>query len=243
MIINVFKPKNWSSYDVVENVKSILAKKRGVGPGKKRNRKVKVGHAGTLDPLAEGVLIILTDEDTKKQSEIMSLEKEYLSKIAFGAKSSSYDLEQKLEFTDFADEAVKLEDLEKRLNKLLPKYIGKIDQTVPAYSATKVEGKRLYRVARKKIIPKEELPVKKVEIFDIKVESFRYEEISGYKERLPVLTATVRCGKGTYVRSLAHDLGEDIDIGGVLVGLTRTKVGDYDVKDSVKISELPSVLE
>lgn len=235
MIVNIYKPKNWTSFDVVAKVKSVLTEKRG-----KSGKKAKVGHAGTLDPLAEGVLIILTDEDTKKQSEIVGLEKEYLSKIAFGARSESYDLEKELEFSDVE---IDLGDLEKRLNRLLPKYIGEIDQTVPPYSAAKVEGKRLYSIARKKKIPREDLPVKKVEIFDIEVHSFKYEEIVGYKERLPVLTVTVRCGKGTYVRSLAHDLGEDLGVGGVLVGLTRTKVGDYDVKDAVKILEFPSLLE
>lgn len=228
MILNINKPKNWTSFDVVAKVRSDLRVNRGI-------KNIKVGHAGTLDPLAEGVLLVLTDKDTKKQSEFMQLPKEYLAKVAFGASSASYDLETPL---NFAPEAPSLEKLREQLPAALKIFIGEIEQTVPPYSAVKVNGKRLYREARKRELAKSELPVKRITIYSIEMISIVEEKISDYEILLPVLTCLVTCSSGTYIRSLAHDLGEQLDTTGVLVALTRTKVGDYTLEDSIPIAEV-----
>lgn len=220
VIINVYKEKDWTSFDVVAKLRGVLNTK-------------KVGHAGTLDPLAEGVLVILTDDDTKKQAEIMNLEKEYLAEIAFGAQSPTYDLEQRL---TFVEQKVDLDKLKRDLSNALDKYIGEFDQKVPPYSAVKVEGKKLYEKARKGDVSVEKLPTKKVVVRSIQLEDLKEKEIQG--NPLPVVILRITCSKGFYVRSLAHDLGRDLGVGGVLVGLTRTKVGDYTIEDAKKIDEL-----
>jgi tRNA pseudouridine55 synthase len=208
MILNVYKEKGWTSFDVVAKVRGMLGKKR------------KVGHAGTLDPLAEGVLIVLTDEDTKKQNEFMNLKKEYQAKIAFGITTPTYDLEV---LPDVSDKQLGLEEIKKLLTDLLPKYIGEIDQKVPGFSAVKVDGKRLYKQARSGDIDEDKLPVKRVTIYNIKVLDSGNESIEtkeGIKE-FPVITIKVECSSGTYIRSLAHDLGNDLGTGALLVPLRK----------------------
>ncbi len=225
MILNVYKEKGWTSFDVVAKIRGILGRKR------------KVGHAGTLDPLAEGVLIVLTDEDTKKQNEFMNLKKEYEAEIAFGITTPTYDLEV---LPDVSSKQLNLEEILKLLKDLLPKYIGEIDQKVPSYSAVKVDGKRLYRQARSGDINEDTLSVKRVTIYDIKILSSGIESIEtkeGIKE-FPVITIKVECSSGTYIRSLAHDLGKDLGTGAVLFSLTRTGIGDFKVSESKKITEL-----
>ncbi|MFZ2663795.1 MAG: tRNA pseudouridine(55) synthase TruB [Patescibacteria group bacterium] len=225
MILNIYKEKCWTSFDVVAKIRGMLGKKR------------KVGHAGTLDPLAEGVLIVLTDEDTKKQNEFMTLKKEYEAKIAFGITTPTYDLEV---LPDVSNKQLSLEEILGSLKDLLPKYIGGIDQKVPSYSAVKVDGKRLYKQARSGDVDEDKLPVKRVTIYNIKLLNNSVEKIEtkgGIKE-FPIVTIKIECSSGTYVRSLAHDLGEDLGIGAVLVNLVRTKVGDFKVFDSRKITEL-----
>jgi len=215
--LNVYKEKDWTSFDVVAKIRGLLG-----------GRKRKVGHAGTLDPLAEGVLIILTDGDTKKQQDFMRLEKEYVCEISFGAASPTYDLEGPLSYKDIPRDL----DIERELEILLPKYIGEIEQRVPPYSAVKVQGKPLYKKARAGQLVEGELPFKKVTIFNI-------EKLGYYqKNNLPTVNLKISCSKGTYIRSLAHDLGEDLGVGGVLVSLVRTKIGDYTVEAAKKVTEL-----
>ena len=218
MILNVYKEKDWTSFDVVAKIRGLL------GGGRKR----KVGHAGTLDPLAEGVLIVLTDEDTKKQQSFMNLEKEYVCEISFGATSPTYDMEGPLSYKDIPRDL----DIEKELEILLPKYVGDIEQKVPPYSAVKVQGKPLYKKARAGDISKDELPTKEITIFNIEKLGF-YE-----KGKLSTMKLRINCSKGTYIRSLAHDLGEDLAVGGVLASLVRTKVGKYAVETAKRIAEL-----
>ena len=219
MILNVYKEKNWTSFDVVAKVRSMLGGKR------------KVGHAGTLDPLAEGVLIVLTDEDTKKQKEFMNMEKVYVAKIAFGITTPMYDLEV---LPDVSEMQISLKEVNKILEKMLPKYIGEITQKVPAYSAVKVKGKTLYKEARKGRLSDIKLPVKRITIYKIEVLGGVTEEIETKEEKLkfPVVKMKVRCSSGSYIRSLAHDLGEELGCGAVLVSLLRTKVGDFVVGKS-----------
>ncbi len=216
MILNIYKPKGLTSFDVVAKVRKGLNIK-------------KVGHAGTLDPLAEGVLIVLTDKDTKKQDELMGQEKEYIADIAFGATTPSYDLETKLEYSDGQ---IELDELKERLQEILPTFIGKIKQKVPAYSAVKVKGKRLYKDARAGKVDKKILPVREVYIRDINIqEVFFNNELN-----LPSAKIKITTGSGFYVRSFAHDLGEIVSTGAVLTGLLRSRVGSFTSEESKDIS-------
>ena len=224
MILNIYKPKHWTSFDVVAKTRSILKTK-------------KVGHAGTLDPLAEGVLIVLTDKDTKRQSEFMKLSKEYQAEIGFGLKSPTYDLEGPVELK-YSN--ILLTEFEERVPGIIKNYIGNIKQRVPPYSAVKVQGKRLYKRARLGDVQKEKLPIKEITIYYIENIGFRYQLLTAGNTdvEVPVMNCTVTCSSGTYIRSLAHDIGEDIGTGAVLVKLVRTRVGDYKLEDSLNMTEL-----
>jgi len=211
MILNIFKEKNWTSFDVVAKVRGILGEK-------------KVGHAGTLDPLAEGVLIVLTGKDTKKQSEFMGMEKEYVAEFGLGLDSKTYDLEV---LPHTVDSNINFEEK-------LKKYVGRIKQKVPPYSALKVKGKTLYKEARKGNIDETKLPVKEITIHRIDILDKYEVELEtdlGFKV-VSIVKAKIVCSSGTYIRSLAHDLDS------VLVSLVRTRIGDYKVEDSVRVSEL-----
>lgn len=231
MILNIYKEKDWTSHDVVAKVKNLLNTYEKLPP--KIARKRKVGHAGTLDPLAEGVLIVLTDHDTRRQQEFIGYPKEYECEIAFGAKSDTYDLEGDLTYSAMPENF----DLPRLLTPLLDKYRGEFSQTVPPYSAVKIRGKKLYEESRRGKIDKLTLPVKKVNIYQLDVLGF------DQYENLPTVKLKMLCSKGTYVRSLAHDLGEEMGVGGVLVFLVRTKVGNYSTRTAVKISELEAKLK
>lgn len=246
MILNVYKPKNWTSFDVVAKVRGMLNSKAKVldkeiqlkTRGKVKRKKIKVGHAGTLDPLAEGVLIVLTSEDTKKQDLIMKKPKEYVAEIAFGAKSPTYDLEGDL---TYSDEIPTIEEVRENIEKLLPNYLGEIQQKVPGFSAAKINGKRLYEKAREGNLSEDEIPTKNVVIHSFDIGDIYIEKV-GEKD-LPVLKCTVVCGSGTYLRSIAHDLGADMYCGGVLVSLVRTRVGDYKIDSSLTIEEIEKKLD
>ncbi len=234
MILNIYKEKSWTSFDVVAKIKGMLRGKYGGGKIKKVE---KVGHAGTLDPLAEGVLIVLTGNDTKRQDEFMKMEKTYLSEIAFGITTPTYDLEI---IPNVNDKQMKLNEINKELNKILSEFVGIINQKVPPYSAVKVGGKRLYKKARKGEIKEDSIPLKNISIYEINILNSKEIEIEtkiGLKT-FPVFEIEVRCSSGTYIRSLANDLGRRIGTGATLVDLTRTKIGNFEVKDSVKISDL-----
>ncbi len=223
MILNVYKPKDWTSFDVVAEIRGILGVK-------------KAGHAGTLDPLAEGVLIVLTGKDTKKQADFMEMEKEYVAKIAFGAESPTYDLEM----TPILVDAVSSDAVYKKLDEVLPDFIGEIDQIVPPYSAKKIGGRAMYKLARKG----EEVPEirKKVVIHSIEIieKGVCTIETDRGPVKLPCPTFKIRCSSGTYVRSLAYELGRKIGSGGVLAHLMRSAVGDCRIEDSAKIEDLSS---
>jgi len=221
MILNVYKPKNWTSFDVVAKIRGVLKVK-------------KAGHAGTLDPLAEGVLIVLTGEDTKRQAEFMKLEKEYVAKIAFGAESPTYDLEVA---PTLVAKTLPVE-VYKKLEEILSDFVGEIDQVVPSYSAKKIEGKEMYKMARKGAevpVVKKRVAIKSIEIVENGICTI--ETNAGLME-LPCSTMKIRCSSGTYVRSLAHELGRKIGTGGVLVSLLRSAVGDCRVENSIKIEDL-----
>ncbi len=229
MILNVYKPRVWTSNDVVQKIKHSCGFK-------------KVGHAGTLDPLAEGVLLVLTDADTKKQSEFMGLDKQYLVRVAFGYTSDSYDLgtQMREEGRQIASGLTSMD-----LQSVLLKYIGAIEQQVPAYSAVHVDGNRLYELARTNTVLEKDLPVKKIQFYDIKVTSFKNNEqifYPGLKPHGEIVCTTaeilVNCGKGTYIRSLVRDIGNDLKCGAVAVSLVRQKIGDYSIEQSLTIDEV-----
>jgi tRNA pseudouridine55 synthase len=220
MILNIYKELHWTSFDVVAKLRGILKTK-------------KIGHAGTLDPLAEGVLIVLTDKDTKNQEDLMLKTKEYIAEIGFGISSETWDLE---DLPKFVGSLPTQRQIETQLNN----FIGNITQQIPLYSAKKVNGKELYKYARQGKNPTTSLPFKNVTVHDISIMSFeeRYVETSDGEMLIPVLTCLITCSAGTYIRSIAHELGVCVGSDAVLLKLVRTKVGDFGIDSAVKVGEL-----
>jgi tRNA pseudouridine55 synthase len=229
MIQNIYKPRGVSSFFVVKQVK-------------KRSNIKKVGHAGTLDPLAEGVLVILTGDDTKKQDQVMKQDKEYIAEVTFGITTATYDME----FTPTLQKEITLAELQATLPKFFDKYTGEFEQKIPHYSAKKVEGKALYKLARAnspKLLDREFF--KKVRIDEIKVLSYGEKEVDVITEndgetekvKLPYVELKVTCSHGTYLRSLAYDLGQDLGTGATLTKLVRTKVGNFSIENAIKLEE------
>lgn len=207
-IIPVYKPKGMTSFEVVRRVRNELKVR-------------KVGHAGTLDPLAEGLLILLIGSKTKLMDDFLKLNKEYLAVLKLGFSSKSYDLE-----TNVVEQTSDLSFSEDRIREILKKYTGKIEQVPPEYSATWIGGKRAYNLARRGV--KFELKPKSVTIYEIKIESYL----------TPFLKLTVSCSSGTYVRSLVRDIGDDLGCGAVLTELVRTRIGPYKAEEAVKLDEM-----
>ncbi len=207
-IIPVFKPKGITSFEVVRRVRRELKIK-------------KVGHAGTLDPLAEGLLIILTGNKTKLMDEFLKFDKEYLATFRLGVTSKSFDLE-----TDLIEQTSQINFSEIQISEAFKKYIGSIEQIPPEYSAAWVDGKRAYNLARRG--EKFELKAKRVSISKIEIDTFI----------APFLKLKIVCSSGTYIRSLARDIGRDLGCGAVLTGLIRTRIGSYKADEAVKLDEL-----
>jgi len=226
MILNIYKEKGWTSFDVVAKLRSLLKTK-------------KIGHAGTLDPLAEGVLIVLTDSDTKRQDEFMHMEKEYEADVVFGATSPTLDLEGPISFSDIEiTKYLKSKDLKKILLPILKNYTGEFEQTVPAYSAKKLGGKELYKLARSGKLNVSDLPTKKVHVKSISlVRIFSTTKLNGGLD-LPVVTLNIVCNSGFYVRSLADALGKELGLGALTLRILRKRVGDFSVGGSRKIKDL-----
>lgn len=218
-ILLIDKPLEWSSFQAVNKIKWAIRKAFNL-------RKIKVGHAGTLDPLATGLLVICTGKFTKKIPELQGMVKEYTGTITLGATRPSYDMETEID-AEYPTEHITREVVEKALMH----FKGVIDQYPPVFSALKKDGKRLYEFARKgqevKIEPR------KVEIHEFEITSFE----------LPELQFRVVCSKGTYIRSLAHDLGKAVASGGYLSALRRTKIGDLNVSNAISPLEFPEMLE
>ncbi|MBC8173440.1 MAG: tRNA pseudouridine(55) synthase TruB [Chitinophagales bacterium] len=202
------KPKFWTSHDVVAKVRKELISYCG-------EKKLKVGHAGTLDPLASGLLILATGAFTKRIDEIQQAPKEYTGIIYLGATTPSYDRETEI------DNRYSLEEVtHEKIYAAAKNFIGETDQTPPIHSAIKQEGKPVYLQARK---GKDVF----LQARKITITNFEIPHID-----LPLVSFRVNCSKGTYIRSLAYDLGKKLNCGGHLYELTRTKIGTYDVKDS-----------
>ena len=212
------KPVGWSSFDVVRKIRFLIKKKYSL-------KKIKIGHAGTLDPLATGLLIICTGKYTKRISSIQKQQKTYTGVITLGATTASYDLETKINNT-FETKHITKKLIEKTVNK----FIGEIDQKPPVFSALKQDGERLYKKARRG--EKIKLKSRKVTIHSFEITSFK----------MPNATFKICCSKGTYIRSIAHDFGMALDSGGHLSSLSRTAIGNHLLEDALDISEFEQIL-
>lgn len=215
------KPYRWTSFDAVAKVRWLLCRKLGV-------KKLKVGHAGTLDPLATGVVIVCTGRATKRIDELQAHTKEYVATLQLGATTPSFDLEKEI------DQTYPTEHITRSLiDEILPRFRGRIEQVPPAFSACKVDGDRAYKLARKG----EEVKLKaKILVID-------ELEVLEFDEQKMQLTLRIVCSKGTYIRALARDIGEALNSGAHLTALRRTRVGDIRVEDCMQISDFPEWLD
>ncbi|WP_411029008.1 tRNA pseudouridine(55) synthase TruB [Spongiimicrobium sp. 3-5] len=204
-LLLIDKPLKWTSFQAVNSVKWAIRKKFDL-------KKIKVGHAGTLDPLATGLLLICTGKFTKKISELQGQEKEYTGTITLGATTPSYDLESEVDHTYPITHLT-----EKSIYDTAMHFIGEIQQIPPIFSALKKDGKRLYQYARQG------------EEVEIKSRTVHVREFEITKINLPEVGFRICCSKGTYIRSLAHDFGKALGSGGYLSELRRTKIGYYNV--------------
>lgn len=208
-LILIDKPYRWTSFDVVKSVKGQARRISGI-------KRIKVGHAGTLDPLATGLLLICTGKKTKEIESYQAQEKEYTGTIFLGATTPCFDLEQEIDYRfDIANITPE------QVQQTATQFLGEIDQTPPMFSAIKIDGKRAYEYARNDEEVK--IKAKKITIFDF--ELTRIE--------LPEIDFRIRCSKGTYIRSIARDFGLALNNGAHLTALRRTKIGDFDVKDAM----------
>ena len=212
LLIN--KPPEWTSFDVVKKVRNLIKKKLQIN-------KIKVGHAGTLDPLATGLLIVCTGKFTKRIDEIQRQRKCYTGHFTLGASTPSFDLETKVNQTFETAHITK-----QLLEEVVKQFEGEINQIPPIFSALKKDGERLYKLVRKN---------KKVEIESRKVtiHSFKITKIN-----IPEVSFKISCSKGTYIRSIANDFGKALNSGAHLSELCRTKIGEYDLKQATNIKEL-----
>lgn len=207
----VDKPLEWSSFDVVNKLRYQLKQKTGV-------KRFKVGHAGTLDPLASGLLIICCGKATKTIDSYMGMPKEYTGTIVLGASRPSYDMETEIDHT-FDISGITEEDVRKAVQT----FVGDIQQVPPLFSAKKIDGKRAYEYAREGV---------KIEMKSNSITIHSYEIT---RVELPEVDFKIQCSKGTYIRSLAHDLGVALNNGGYLKALRRTAIGDFKVTDAMSV--------
>ncbi|MCM1451383.1 MAG: tRNA pseudouridine(55) synthase TruB [Clostridium sp.] len=217
-ILYIDKPLGWTSFDAVKRLRGALARRTGI-------KKIKVGHAGTLDPLATGVMLICTGRATKRIEELQSGVKEYVAKMALGATTPSFDLETEIDATYPTDHITR-----EMVVQTLKKFVGTIEQVPPSYSACKVDGQRAYHAARKgknvELKPKT-LAIDEIELLDFSPKS---------------ITVRVVCSKGTYIRALARDIGAALGSGAHLAALRRTRVGDAGIEDCLSIPQAEELI-
>ncbi len=211
-VLLIDKPKGMSSFGVVARVRRQLSKEVG--------HKVKVGHTGTLDPFATGLLILLAGKATKRSGEFLKLDKWYEATVRLGAVSTTGDVEGEISENDDAKEPSVEE-----VKRVLKEFTGEILQKVPRYSAVKINGRRAYDLARKGV--KVEMPTRQVTVYALELVSYKWPEL------------VIRChvSSGTYIRALGEDIGARLGVGGYLTELRRTRVGEYKVEDAVKLKE------
>lgn len=212
------KPLHWTSFDLVNKIRYKISRFLNV-------KKIKVGHAGTLDPLATGVMIICTGKATKRIEEFQYQTKEYIATLRLGATTPSFDLETEI------DNTYETKHITKELvEQTLPKFMGSIEQIPPAFSACKINGNRSYELARKGI--EVELKPKLLVIDEIELMNYQPEEIK----------IRVVCSKGTYIRALARDIGSSLQSGAHLIALERTKIGNITLDDCMNINDFDALL-
>ncbi|MCE5225053.1 MAG: tRNA pseudouridine(55) synthase TruB [Porphyromonadaceae bacterium] len=213
------KPLRWTSFDLVNKFRYKLSKKLRV-------KKIKVGHAGTLDPLATGVMIICTGRATKRIEEFQYQTKEYVATLKLGETTPSFDLEKEV------DGVYPTEHITKTMvDEVLLSFVGKIQQVPPVFSACKVDGKRAYELARKG------------EEVELKAKTLVIDEIELLLCELPVIKIRVVCSKGTYIRALARDIGVALNTGAHLIGLERTRIGDVTLDQCMNAEDIDAFLE
>ena len=215
------KPYTWTSFNLVSRVRYLICQRLGV-------RRLKVGHAGTLDPLATGVMTICTGRATKQIDELQAKTKEYVATLQLGATTPSFDLEKPIDAVYDTSHITR-----SLIESVLPQFTGRIEQVPPAFSACKIGGKRAYDLARKgKDV---ELKPKVLVIDEI--------EIVDFDSNLMQLSLRIVCSKGTYIRALARDIGQALQSGAHLISLRRTRVGNICVEDCMKIDDFPLWLD
>lgn len=213
-ILYVNKPLHWTSFRLVKVIRAKLCAKLGI-------KKLKVGHAGTLDPLATGVMIVCTGKKTKQIERLQAGVKEYTATIRLGATTPSFDLETEV------DAVYPVEHItEEMVRECLQKFVGEIEQIPPAYSAVKVNGQRAYDLARKDVA------------FELKPKILVIDSIELKDYDLPNIEVSIACSKGTYIRALARDIGESLNSGGHLTSLVRTRVGEATLDKCLEVDEL-----
>lgn len=220
VILNIDKPYAMSSFGALAHIRYLLTKKM--------RYKVKVGHAGTLDPLATGVLILCTGKKTKEIETLQAHTKEYVATLQLGASTASHDMEHPV------DEVFPTEQITReRIEQVLTSFVGDVQQVPPVYSAVCVNGKRAYQLSRKG------------KDFEIKAKTVHIEEIEllHFDEEMMQMSIRVVCGKGTYIRSLARDIGEALDSAAYLTSLCRTRVGDISLQLCITLEQFPKWLE
>ena len=217
-ILYIDKPLGWTSFDAVKRLRGALTRRLG-------NKKIKVGHAGTLDPLASGVMIVTTGRATKQIEQLQAGVKEYIAEIALGATTPSFDLETEVDATYPTAHITR-----QLVEEALLRFHGTIEQVPPAFSAVKIDGRRAYDMARKG--REVNLKPKTLVIDEIELLDFAPEKI----------TVRVVCSKGTYIRALARDIGEALDSGAHLTALRRTRVGDVGIADCLTIDMVAELI-
>ena len=218
-IIYIDKPLHWTSFDAVKRIRGTLTRRLKV-------KKLKVGHAGTLDPLATGVMIICTGKATKRIDELQAGVKEYIATIALGATTPSFDLETEIDATYPTDHITK-----ELVEETLTRFTGEIEQVPPAFSACKVDGKRAYKMARKG----QEVELKAKLLVIDEIELLEYSPTS--------IVVRVVCSKGTYIRALARDIGQALNSGGHLTALRRTRVGNISIDQCRAVEQAIDMLQ
>ena len=217
-VLLINKPYNWTSFQLVNKIKWLIKKKFNL-------KSIKIGHAGTLDPLAKGLMIIVSGKKTKQIINYQNLDKTYVGTFILGSTTKSYDLETPIYKTFNVDHISS-----KELNQVKKNFLGIIKQTPPIFSAIKKDGKRLYEYARnneKILIPKREIEIRKL---DLDIQNF------------PEIKFIVECTKGTYIRSLVYDIGLSLNSGAHLTSLCREKIGEYSLKDAMTIDYFEKIL-
>jgi tRNA pseudouridine55 synthase len=212
------KPYQWTSFDLVKKVRYSIKYKFNY-------KKLKVGHAGTLDPLASGLLIVCTGRATKKISQLQDQEKEYTAGILLGKTTPSYDLETEFN-NEYPTEHINVESI----NTVLQSFIGESDQIPPVYSAKFIDGKRAYEFARKG------------QEVEMKPSRINISEIELLENNFPEIIIRIKCSKGTYIRSLARDLGERLHSGATMISLKRTAIGDFSLNNALTLEDFQNKL-